>query len=459
MRNAAKLGLSLLATVALVLVAEGVARLAGKAPPFFHLQPRIWRIPPDHMARKVELYGQDKQGRFRIAALGESTVLGWPLPQQYAFPSLMEGICHELRLATRVQVVNLATQGIHAEDVLTIMTQAEVLAPDLYLVMTGHNEFANRVFWKPPPRLVYRALAESHLLRWFLAPKAEVVQTDQFQRGMVDQLMQLPIDRVGRPMLDNMPVEAWERDVYLERYEAALRGMIRLARARGRPIVFAEPLVNLKDYAPYVPDAASAAAFARGQELLRAGRIADSKRAFEEALDRDGGPLRMPGPFLERLRAVCAQEQVPLIAARKFVEARSKDGIPGHECILDNLHLNVPGSKAVALGITQELAARSLLPPSSPPLTAADWQRVQGQLEPIALPAAEQKDQEMKSDFYLGTQYFAAGNLAGAEFRLRRVLDVYDGRDEATLTLLWKIYEKQGRRDEIARIEARLKPR
>jgi len=457
MRILGKLSLSLLATVALVLAAEGVVRLSGKAPPFFHLQPRIWRVPPDHMQQKIQLYGRDKQGRFRIAALGESTVIGWPLPQQYSFPSLIEGICQDLLLRRKVQVVNLATQGIHAQDVLDIMTQAEPLEPDLYLVMTGHNEFANRVFWKPPPRWLYRALTVSQLLRWILAPRSEVVRTDQFQLDMVKQLMGMPLDQVGRPVLDNMPIEAWERDVYLERYEQALRGMIRLARARNRPIVFAEPLVNLKDYAPYVPNPAAVAAFARGQELLEAGKAADGKRAFEEALDLDGGPLRIPGPFLARLRAVCAEERVPLIPARTFIEARSKDGIPGHECILDNLHLNVAGSKAVALGITQALAAQGLLPAGEAPLTAADWTRVQGKLDPIALPPAEQKDQEMKSDFYLGTQYFAAGNLAGAEARLRRVFDVYGGRDEATLTLLWKIYEKQGRQDQITKIEQQLK--
>jgi lysophospholipase L1-like esterase len=455
MRIPGKLGVSLLATLALVLAAEAVVRVSGRAPPFFHLQPRIWRVPAEHLARKLELYGRDKGERFRVATLGESTVLGWPLPQHLSFPSLMEGICQQLPLGRTVQVVNLATEGIHAQDVLDIMTACEPLQPDLYLVMTGHNEFANRVFWKPPPRWLYRSLTVSHLLRWLLAPPAEVVRPVQFQTDMSNQLMSLPIERVGQSMLDNMPIEDWERDVYLERYEHALRGMIGVARARNQPIVFAEPLVNLKDYAPYVPNPASADAFARGQALLAAGRAAESKRAFEEALDLDGGPLRMPGPFLARLRAVCAAENVPLIPTRTFIEAESKDGIPGHERILDNLHLNVAGAKTIALGVTQALLAQRLLPGG--PVDAAAWDSVRSKLDPIALPASEQKEQEMRSDFYLGCQYFAAGNLAGAETRLRRVLDVHGGRDEVTVKLLWLIYTKQGRQDEIRKVEERLK--
>jgi hypothetical protein len=160
----------------------------------------------------------------------------------------------------------------------------------------------------------------------------------------------------------------------------------------------------------------------------------------------------MPGPLLAELREVCAAEGVPLVPLRAAIEAVSRDGIPGHEAILDNLHPNVLGHRTIALAVARFLVERGLVPAPAEPPGEARWRDLAGKLAAIDLGEEKRREVAINNAVYLGAQYFAAGNLEAGERRLRQAFDELGARDVVTQRLLLKIYRSQGREDEIARL-------
>jgi hypothetical protein len=137
------------------------------------------------------------------------------------------------------------------------------------------------------------------------------------------------------------------------------------------------------------------------------------------------------------------------VPTRSILAEVSGAGIPGHEVILDNLHPNDFGHAQLAFHTAKFLVDRGLVPA----IRNDHWGEVATELAKVRLPPELRRQKQMEAHAYLGSQYIAAGNLAAAEERFRKVFDEYGGRDEVTLTFLFKIYSKLGRQDEIRRIE------
>lgn len=439
----AKLVLSLASTALLLLAGEATARLSGRAPTLLDLEPRIWGVPPDLVERALARVGPKAPGTLRIAAFGASTVKGWPYPESSSFANALAPVLSELRCERPVDVVNLAWLSIDATDVAGVMERAQGVDADLYLVLTGHNELANRIFWTRPPELVWSLARRSALVRLVVGALGErrplVVAgepgDDPTLRDAERELLAMAPGELGRPIFGRLPVPPEERGPYVERYGRALGRMVALARARGVPIVFCEPVSNLRDYAPLFPTPRARAAFERGRERLAAGDGPGALAAFEEAQDEDGAPARVSAPFLERLRAVCRAEGAPLVPLRAEL---ARDGAPGFDLFIDMLHPTAGAHARLAVATARALVRHGLVPP----VDEGRWAAVEEGARLVAEPGGG----ALRSDLckYMGILYLAAGNLAGAREQLARAVEL--GADGAAEELLRRLEAAPARR-------------
>ncbi len=64
---------------------------------------------------------------------------------------------------------------------------------------------------------------------------------------------------------------------------------------------------------------------------------------------------------------VARETRTPIVDAKALFEERSDDGIPGSNWLLDHVHPSIPGHRAIANALTDEMIRRQLLTPR------ADW--------------------------------------------------------------------------------------
>ncbi len=434
MRRLKKPLFSLLWGVAFLLVLELLVRMWGGAPSILTLQPRIWDLPggdAENMFTDVE---PKRPGTFRIAAFGASTVKGWPFEEKYSFANLLEPLFAELGL--EVEVVNLAFNSIDAGLVADVVERAERVNADLYLVATIHNEFANRIFWKRPPDLPFKLASHSELVRTvagpFISRRLREIDTKQALFKALEDLTNKTSEELGKPTFGHLPIQAFERAPYLERYEASLRRIVATARAHDVPLVFAELVENLREYAPIFRTPEASEAYTTGRSLLDRGAIGEARSAFERSRDTDGAPIRLTGDLLEILRTVARDESVPLVPVREYVDAASEHGIPGFDTMIDMLHPTSDGHAEIAVGTLHFLVDHGLVPP----IDESKLGSLGDVIRAAAMPDGEKRTMRQRSHHYTGVIYVAAGNVEAGREQLEIAVERWGSEEPATLRLL-----------------------
>jgi lysophospholipase L1-like esterase len=84
---------------------------------------------------------------FRVFVVGASSAAGYPYPPAYAFGDWLERRL-EVRLPDlSVEVVNAAVAGYSSRRVLVALREVARYQPDLVIVYSGHNEWAERRYY------------------------------------------------------------------------------------------------------------------------------------------------------------------------------------------------------------------------------------------------------------------------------------------------------------------------
>lgn len=177
----------------------------------------------------------------RVLAIGDSSTMGWRVAEAEAYPAVLEALLNARPDAPRVEVLNAGVAGYTShQGLIFLRDRGMALEPDLLLIAFGWNDQARlgditeQITAASRRRHLLRIddwlLRQSHLYRWARAGTAD-------------------------------PAAGPERPVRVEREQMRrnLEEMVRMARARGVPVIlisFLRP-TNFLGHAPAIQQVAT----------------------------------------------------------------------------------------------------------------------------------------------------------------------------------------------------------
>lgn len=354
-------------------------------------------------------------GTTRIFAVGASTTYGHPYDDATSFAGWLREYLRALAPDRKWEVINAGGISYASYRVAKLMEELIAYQPDLFIVYSGQNEFLEqRTYGK------IRDLPETVRRLGTLVSRT---RTATVVRKIVESLRtsHAPGERPATvlagevvTLLDNtVGPNAYTRDdalreQVLHHFRFNLARMVDIAGSVGAKVIFITPATNLRDCSPFKSehraglsaadlrrwqvlydqarqaltqgsDATALAAldqavqiddryalihFARGQILVRLGRFAEAKQAFERARDEDLCPLRALGPMPGIVAEVAAKRHLPCVDFVTMQEARSEHGIPGAAVFLDHVHPTIESYRLLALALLKTMEQQGFAKPS-----------------------------------------------------------------------------------------------
>lgn len=297
---------------------------------------------------------------FTIYLLGSSTAYGFPYHPRVDVGKLVALLLGGKVQDRRIEVVNLAAPGktaqVVARDARELVRQAPDPDHSLVFVYAGNNEFTR--------------LDQHH-----------------------------DLSQGERQLFDEPVVSDSDRQTIVARYGTSMLDVFETLQDAKLAVVASTAAVNLKDWEPNrsvivnrAHEEVVRARLAAGERALErgdatgalgeleailaieprfalaskragdccriAGRTAEARRHYLEALDHDGNPVRETTELEMKLRQACAQRDVPLLDAAALLNAASPDGILGFELLWDNAHPKFEGYLLIARELARFVAAR-----------------------------------------------------------------------------------------------------
>jgi tetratricopeptide (TPR) repeat protein len=318
----------------------------------------------------------------RIAAVGGSTMLGFPYHPKFDIPASFTARLKQRFPRGTFRFENAADGGLNFERAVERLHSLSV-KPDLILVYTGHNEFfydleeavltaksslplVDRWFaWSA----AYRHLT-SHSLRLRPPPATivdahQIVQEPLFSPGVIqqrrerlaDQLQQFAdfcrdeeIALVGflpaagesvfepnRSLTDRRVSEQTKRTI---QQELGLAGDLQAREEFQGAIDLYRQLIE------QFPGLAEIH-FRLGECQSALGQYREAQRSFQLAIDLDGYPCRATSRMREAIRDVMERNQIPCVDAEEILRPLTKQGILDRSAIHDNVHPTLAGHLAL----------------------------------------------------------------------------------------------------------------
>ncbi|MEW6745061.1 MAG: tetratricopeptide repeat protein [Planctomycetota bacterium] len=425
-----RLGLLLGSLVIALAAAEGLSRLAGlaaraRAFELVKVESGQWLVrtrPPQRSGgrgagrKSYHLHPAglplDKPAAgLRVFVFGGSTVYGMPYTLaagggDLSFASYLREELRARHPQARVEVINCGVVGGTLEDVRDLIEEALELQPDVFVVLSGENEFlphallASRARQKNPfDAGVSSPLRHSRLLALLARFVTSLEERANPDLGTLDWPL---VESLLGPALHT----AQDYEEILVHAGAILEWIREETRERGVDLVLATCASNLGDFEPSLStlagshecgvaeswlalvregrslldqgDAAGAlrrfdealrldaggaeAHFRRGQALALLDRYGEALAAFKEARDRDGVIRRAPAALNALVREVASRPGAVLCDVEVAFERASPHGIPGASLLVDHVHPNLDGVALIAASVraTIEQSARLL---------------------------------------------------------------------------------------------------
>jgi tetratricopeptide (TPR) repeat protein len=417
--------------VELVLTLAGVEPIAVREDPYVGFAARVPLFEPRTLpdGRRVYVTAQARlrhfneqrfaaekpAGGYRIFCLGGSTTYGHPYADSTSFCGWLRELLRAADPGRSWEVINAGGISYASYRVALLMEELVRYQPDLFVVLSGHNEFLERRTYasviETPPVLRGIAAQLAHT-RSYSALSRGIRALRGAARDQPAPQSLLPAE-VQAVLDDSVGPEAYTRDdaqaeqIYAH-YRFNLTRMVEMARAVGAEVVLVTPPANLRDFSPFkseddaglapadaqraaellararaaldarrpepaLADLDAALAFDRrradlhywrGRALLALGRRTDARDAFVRARDEDVCPLRAPSAVLAAMREVATAQRAPLVDFAAMLEADAPDGIPGDELFLDHVHPTIAANRRLALALLEQLAQRGVATPA-----------------------------------------------------------------------------------------------
>lgn len=382
-----------------------------------------WEIPAARQAwfRPESFSGKKRPNEFRIFVLGGSTVQGRPYAIETSFTTWLELSLNASDPSRFWEVVNCGGISYASYRLIPILEEVLGHQADLIIVYSGHNEFLeDRTYsdLKQSPwwiEKVQQAAGKSRIFTLAADGYRRLVETEEVKpANILPTEVEAVLDYQGGLQQYHRDPE-WQFSV-IEHYEWNLRRMVAICKVAGVPLIFANPVSNLRDTPPFKTEPSAGLTDAQreqwkqawerardcyasdlleaverlreaididplhagvyfdlGKCLEQLGDFDGAKQAYLKAKDLDVCPLRMLEPMHEKLWSVVQSTQTPIVDVRKLIESRSTGGIPGNDWLVDHVHPTIPGHQLVAEAMLEKMVELGFLQPSD------GWERSRDQ--------------------------------------------------------------------------------
>jgi tetratricopeptide (TPR) repeat protein len=252
----------------------------------------------------------------RIFCLGGSTTFGRPFDDKTAFSGWLRQLLPLAEPQTHWEVINAGGVSYASYRVASLMEELCQYEPDLFIVLTGHNEFLER-------RTYAGLLEEGWSEDRFVARTRSVLQSSRLynliesigrpkNEFMIQDREQLPeevdemLNHSAGPK-DYVRDDQWHEKVLLHLRVNLVR-MIQMAEKSGAQIVFVSPASNLRDCLPFK----SVSNLQRQKNDMENDFGSENPGSAGQMIDRESGVLP---PTRSELQQRMESEEVPALLA------------------------------------------------------------------------------------------------------------------------------------------------
>lgn len=352
-------------------------------------------------------------GAFRIFCIGGSTTYGHPYADPTSFCGWLREMLPRADPSRRWEMINCGGISYATYREALLMEELVHYEPDLFIVLTGHNEFLEARTYSDiikMPTALRGAGALLHrtrtgtALQWVL-DKFSRAPAPAPARNALPAEVETILERVAGPQSYHRD-EAGQKSI-LDHYRFNLARMVDIAGSAGAKVIFVNPASSLRNCAPFKSEhrpgmkeaelRAWDGHFARAAQAAQAGRWADclaaldqaarlddrhaglhylrgeafwglqrfpeARAAYIRARDEDICPLRALSPMLDTMREIADSRGADFVDFNKLLEARSGHLVPGDDWFLDHVHPTIEGNRLLALELLDTLARRGIARP------------------------------------------------------------------------------------------------
>lgn len=355
-------------------------------------------------------------GTFRIFTLGGSTTYGRPYMDATSFSGWLREFLSRVPESTmRYEVINAGGISYASYRVVKILEELLDYEPDLFVVYTGHNEFLEARTYgdlldQPSPvfksrELLSRLKIYSLLTGYYREFRDESETGSRAAANMLSPEVQTILDR-------SAGLDYYKRDTLFSQgvfrhFHYNIARMKSLCRQAGVPIVFLEPVDNIKDFSPFKSEGRADLkpqirerlynVVSEGMRFLAEEKYGEGIERLAEAVAIDSlnanyffflgrsyfetGDTVAAGKYLSQAREldVCplrAQQEVHRVLRQETAGSRNPDlldipglfsqlspgGLIGEEMLIDHIHPFPEGNLRIALEILGWMSEQGFFP-------------------------------------------------------------------------------------------------
>ncbi|MBI3465320.1 MAG: SGNH/GDSL hydrolase family protein [Planctomycetes bacterium] len=382
-----------------------------------------YEIPRSRRAyfRPESFASQKAANEYRIFCLGESTTQGSPYGIETSYTTWLELALTAADPSRQWEIVNCGGISYASYRLVPILDEVLQHQPDMIVIYVGQNEFLeDRTFHhvKQMPRALSAAHEQLARLRTYTLFRSAALDLTGRSREHLEKdkpVLRAEVDALldyRGGLAQYHRDEKWREGV-VRQYEFNLRKLAAMCRDAGVPLIFCNPVCNLRDCPPFkcqhrdniapaererfnqlldearavyatdrhqalamlreaakIDDRHAAVHYELGKFFEDLGMRDEARAAFIRAKEEDVCPLRILECMNEIVLDVARDTRTPLIDVRAMFDARSRSGIPGDDWLVDHVHPSFEGHQLIANALAEKLIAQRVLTPRS------DWETV-----------------------------------------------------------------------------------
>jgi lysophospholipase L1-like esterase len=301
------------------------------------------RDTPNLWIRPVYFRREKAPDTFRIVVQGESTTEGYP----YGYGASPAGMLQQRLQRTfpqrKIEVITTAMSAVSTYPLLDFSGEILEIQPDAVVIYAGHNEYVGLLGVgsgisagrRRPVVLSFLWLKDVRILQLGRRALAALRPPTPREQGRTLMATIVAEKRIpyGSPL--------YRRG--LEQYRANLRALLRRYRKAGVPVFIGTMVSNERDQPPFLSGQGAEAHFRRGRALEKLGRYREARQAYLAAKDRDELRFRAPEEINAILREVAAEQGARVVEVQEAFYRAARNGIIGHDLMLEHLHPNLRG--------------------------------------------------------------------------------------------------------------------
>jgi len=349
---------------------------------------------------------QKSANEFRIFVLGGSTVQGRPWSIESSFTTWLELHLNAADSTRRYEVINCGGVSYATYRLAPILQEVLKYQPDLVVFCEGHNEFLEDRSYAPikaqPAAVSFsiRQVSRLHIYN-FLRNNVLRVSTPETAKAVLGPEVDARLDWKGGMAEYHRDLE-WQRDV-ITHFESSLQRIVQIANDAEVPLILVSPVSNLQ-YAPFKSEHRSNMTAAEGKEFdalmkqaselyssdlnrasellkraiaiddqfaqvhfelgncfLEQGLIREAREEWIKAKDSDICPLRMLEPMKQIIHEVAKATRTPMIDADAIIAAKSRNGFPDRQWLVDPVHPSMSGHQLIADALAEKMEEMKLV--------------------------------------------------------------------------------------------------